>query len=109
MHGFVLVVLNRPDTARPCLNAAAQVADAMNEAWVEALCVRLDLTSTIFPSEEILTNERRENDAAHWAAAANRAYNTWLGEHSDWAADRTSWSDPVSTIQHQVRVRGSGA
>ena len=83
----------------------------MNEAQVEVLCVRIDPASTILPSEQILTKERHEhlgNEAAEWAAAVNRVYNAWLDDHPDWVG-RTSWSDPVSTIRHQVRLRGSGA
>ena len=55
MHGFVVALLNRPDIARACLHAAEQVADAMNNARIEALCVRLDPANAILPSEQILT------------------------------------------------------
>jgi nucleotide-binding universal stress UspA family protein len=112
MAGFLLVVLNRADTARACLQAAAQIAGAMSEARILALCVRVDPASTILPSEQVLTNERRarlESDATQLAAAINRIYNSWLDEHPDWAPGRTSWSDPVSTIQRQLQVRGRGA
>jgi nucleotide-binding universal stress UspA family protein len=111
MPGFLLVVLNRADTAHACLQAAAQIAVAMRDARILALCVRVDPASTILPSEEVLTNERRtrlESDATQLAAAINRIYNSWLDEHPDWAG-RTSWSDPVSTIQQQLKVRGRGA
>lgn len=112
MPGFLLVVLNRAETARACLQAAAQIAAAMSDARISALCVRVDPATTILPSEEVLTNERRarlESDATQLAAAINRIYNSWLDEHPDWAPGRTSWSDPVSTIQQQLQVRGRGA
>ena len=112
MPGFLLVVLNRADTASACLRAAAQIAAAMSDARILALCVRVDPASTILPSEQVLTNERRtrlESDATQLAAAINRIYNSWLDEHPDWAPGRTSWSEPVSTIQQQLKVRGRGA
>src|SRR5580693_2815995 len=108
MPAFLLVVLNRADTASACLRAAAQIAAAMSDARILALCVRVDPASTILPSAEVLTNERRtrlEGDATQLAAAINRIYNSWLDKHPDWAG-RTSWNDPVSTIQQQLKVRG---
>ncbi len=110
MHGFVLVVLNGPDTAYACLEAAAQIAGAMNEARIAALYIRVDPASTILPSEEVLTGERRaqlENRAAQRAAAVNLIYQSWLGEHDDWTEGRSSWSDPLSTVQHEIRTRAA--
>jgi hypothetical protein len=98
MHGFILVVLNRTDIARVCLHAAALVADAMKEARIEALCVRLDPANAILPSEQILTKEHRarlETDAAELAGAVNRIYNTWLVESlrsiADMARSNETW------------------
>jgi nucleotide-binding universal stress UspA family protein len=112
MPGFLLIVLNRADTARACLQGAAQIADAVNEARILALCVRVDPASTIFPSEQVLTNERRarlESDAAQLTAAIKRIFNGWREENPDWPSGRTSWSAPVSTVQQQLRTRGRGA
>jgi nucleotide-binding universal stress UspA family protein len=112
MPGFLLIVLNRADTARACLQGAAQIAGAMNDARILALCVRVDPASTIFPSEQVLTKERRarlESDAAQLAAAVNRTFNSWTDENPDWLPGRASWSAPVSTIQQQLRTRGRGA
>jgi nucleotide-binding universal stress UspA family protein len=111
MHGFVLVVLNRPDTARVCLEAAAHVFGALNEARIAALCVRIDPMSTFLPSEEIMTKERQaqiENAAAE-RAAVHRIYKTWLSAHPDLVIGRASWCDPVGPVQQQVRQRGRGA
>jgi hypothetical protein len=48
MPGFLLIVLNRADTARACQRAAAQIADAISDARIIALIVRVDPTTTIF-------------------------------------------------------------
>src|SRR2546430_658638 len=112
MHGFVLVVLNRSDTARLCLEVAAQVAGALNEAHIAALCVRIDPMSTFLPSEEVMTKERQahiDNTAAERAAVC-RIYKTWCSAHPHLMAGGASWCDPVgATIRQQIWQRGRGA
>ena len=112
MHGFLLAVRNKPETARASLEAAARVVGALNDAHMTALCIRIDPKSTILPSDEVLTKEREaelNRISAKRAAGVYRIYQDWRETNADLAGDRICWDDPVGTVEREVSQRGQDA
>lgn len=112
MHGSVLAVLNTPDTARACLDAAAEVATALSDAHVAALCIRVDPLYNFLPSEEVMTRERRaqlRGLSAERTRAVHVIYEAWCERHPGIAPSRSSWSEPEGAVPQLVRKRGRNA
>lgn len=112
MHRLVLVIANRPAAVPACLCAAREIADVLADAHVEMLFIRIDPASTILPSEEVLT-ERRKEELSRWntecADRVREAYDAWLASCDSDTRARFRWTVVESTIEREVRERGAEA
>ena len=112
MHRLVLVIANRPAAVPACLCAAREAADMLGSAHVETLFIRIDPASTILPSEEVLT-ERRKEELSWWnterADRVRGAYDAWLASCDADTQSRFHWTVVESTIEREVRERGAEA
>nr|WP_294519034.1 universal stress protein [uncultured Rhodopila sp.] len=76
----ILAVLDRVDTARPVLAAAALLAGRLGDAPIEVLHVRHDALEGFMPTEEIMTGTRRQEidgEAQRLSAELHGLFDTW--------------------------------
>jgi len=112
MRELVLVILDRPEPVAACLEAARQAARSLTNARIAVLHVRISPASTILPSEEVLTPERKKRLSereSNRAAAVRDACFVWLNGSDSEMQSRFVWTDVESTIDEEVRRRGSEA
>lgn len=108
--GSILVVLAERPGAEAALQHAAIAAQALPNATITALHVRVDPRSTIMPTEEVMS-ERTEREMTEAAAAEGAAirviFNAWAkGLPSSRAA---KWEDAVGTEAGQIKQHGEDA
>lgn len=105
-------MLDRPEPVAACLEAARQAAQSLINARIEVLHIRISPPSTILPSEEVLTPERAQRLSVREtvrAAAVQDACFSWLAGSDSDTQSRFVWTDVESTIDEEVRQRGSTA
>lgn len=76
----ILAILNRPDTAPAVLAAAALLADRLGDARIEALHVRHEAMQGFLPTEDVMTEGRREEidgEAARQSAGLRAIFDAW--------------------------------
>jgi nucleotide-binding universal stress UspA family protein len=76
----ILAILDRPETAPAVLAAAALVAGRLGDARIEALHVRHEAMEGFLPTEEVMTEERRqetEGEAARRSAGLRGIFDAW--------------------------------
>jgi CrcB protein len=76
----VLAVLDRTQTARPVLAAAALVAERLGGANIAAVHLRHDALEGFMPTEEVMTRQRHaeiEGAAARKSAEMRQLFDTW--------------------------------
>jgi nucleotide-binding universal stress UspA family protein len=95
MSGVILAMPDRPDVAPRVLAAAACLGELTRSSRINVLVVRTPPSSTILPSEEILSRRdelRIREEERHRAEALERIYEAW--SHSAPASDATTeWND----------------
>ena len=83
MSHSVLAILDRSETARPVLAAAALVAGKLGDTRIEALHVRHDAMEGFLPSEEVMTEAHRQEidgKAARLSSDLRGIFDTWRTE-----------------------------
>jgi len=78
----ILALLDRRETARPVLVAAALVADRLGDARIEVLHVRHDALEGFMPTEEVMTARHREEldlEAAQLSSDLHAMFDAWRG------------------------------
>jgi protein CrcB len=76
----VLAILDHAASARPVLIASALIADRLGKAPVNVLHVRHDAMAGFMPTEEVMTDTRRQEidgEAARLSTELHRIYQTW--------------------------------
>jgi nucleotide-binding universal stress UspA family protein len=101
----VLAVLGRPAASRACLDAARHAAIVLGGARIVAMATRVDPATTILPSEEVLTAERRteierQNDAM--MASLHATFAEW---QSTTDGD-SEWVETQGTVETEVVRHG---
>ena len=80
MTGVILALVEHPDVALNTLTTARQLAKLMGSARINVLAVRIPPESTIFPSEEVLTDQRaqqiRDREQTR-VAVLHRIFDSW--------------------------------
>ncbi len=79
----IVAILDRADTARPVLAAAALAAGRLGSARIEALHVRHDALEGFMPTEDVMTEERQqeiEGEAARLSTELRGVFDTWRAE-----------------------------
>ena len=105
MQRVVLAVLGRPAASRACLDAATQAAIVLGGARIVAMVTRIDPETTILPSEEVLTAERRaEIERQNDAVIAS--LRTSFGEWQSAGRSDSEWFEVRGTIEAEFRGPG---
>jgi nucleotide-binding universal stress UspA family protein len=79
----ILAILDRSETARPVLAAAALVAAKLEDTRIEALHVRHDAMEGFLPGEEVMTETRRQEidrEATCLSSDLRGIFDTWRAE-----------------------------
>nr|WP_294505431.1 universal stress protein [uncultured Rhodopila sp.] len=79
----ILAILDRADTARPVLAAAALLAGRLGNARIEVLHVRHDALEGFMPTEEIMTETRRQEidgEAGRLSAELRGLFDAWRSD-----------------------------
>jgi nucleotide-binding universal stress UspA family protein len=87
----IVAVLSDPATARTCLDAAAVAAAAVPEGQIEAFHARMKPESLIMITEEVMTDERRD-ELMLWLDKKTQALR---GIVSEWAAAYPTGNPPA--------------
>lgn len=104
----ILAVPTDPRTARACLDAAATAARVDPTSGIIVLHVRTDPESLILPTEEVMTERRREQleaDARSLARSIHAVFDEWERD----AGMRAAWDEVVGTVQAEVTSHGKAA
>jgi CrcB protein len=83
MSHSIIAILDRAETASPVLAAAALVAGKLGDTRIEALHVRHDAMEGFMPTEEVMTEERRQEidgEAARLSTHLRSIFETWRAE-----------------------------
>jgi nucleotide-binding universal stress UspA family protein len=94
MQRVVLAVQGRPAALRACLDAAAYAARILGGAHIVAMAPHADPAEAIFPSEEVLTAERRaelQRQDEALVGSLRSAFDEWrlaTGSDSEWIETR---------------------
>ncbi len=105
MQRVVLVVLGRPAAARACLGAATRAASVLSDARIVVLVTRVDPATTVLPSEEVLTAERRaeiERQSASVIVALRASFAEWQSAN---AVD-AEWVETKGAIETEIAQHG---
>ena len=108
MSGVLLAILDRPDTALRVLTAAMCLAEITGSARINVLVVRTPPLSTIFPSEEILSQRdelRIRDEETRRVDALFRVYEEWSRAASALSV-MTEWFDLEDLADRLVDERG---
>jgi nucleotide-binding universal stress UspA family protein len=95
MSGVILAVPDRPEAAPGVLAAAAQLAELTRAARISVLLIRTPPSSTIMPTEEVLTpraEARIRQQEAQRSDAVKQAYDAWA-LHAQATGLATTWDD----------------
>jgi len=101
MQRVILAVLDRPQAARACLDAAWYAAGVLEDARIAALAIRTPPEAALFPSEEVLTNEhraelvRREEARLATLRAVFTGWQSARGPGAEWIEDEGTIEDEV--------------
>lgn len=108
MQRVVLAVLGRPAASRACLDAAAHAATILGGARIVAMVTRIDPETTILPSEEVLTAERRA-EIEHQNDAVSASLRTSFDEWQSVKRRDSEWLEVRGTIEAEVARHGRAA
>jgi len=102
----ILAILNRPDTAHPVLAVAGLLAARLDGSRVDVLHVRHDALDGFMPTEEVMTDARRQTiDAEQGARSAElrATFDAW--PHPAGA----EWREAVGDTRETVAAESQGA
>ncbi len=107
MSRHIVAVLDRTETARPVLAAAALAADRLGTARIAALHVRPDAEDGFMPTEEV-TSERRGHQAAvqaaRQAADLHGIFEAWRR-----TSGQGEWRDRTGGMAQIMAAEATGA
>ncbi|MBS0560596.1 MAG: fluoride efflux transporter CrcB [Proteobacteria bacterium] len=83
MPARIVAVLDRPETAHPVLAAAALAGRRLRNAQIEALHVRHDPMEGFMPTEEVMTEERRQEISGENARRSTDLRDIFDGWHAE--------------------------
>ncbi|WP_428488193.1 fluoride efflux transporter CrcB [Rhodopila sp.] len=107
MSPTILALLDRPETARSVLAAAALAADRFGSGRIEALHIRYDAMEDFMPTEDVMTEDRqREVDgrAARRTAELHALFDAWLPRD-----DAATWRDVTGETAKIVTAEAANA
>jgi nucleotide-binding universal stress UspA family protein len=105
MPRVVLVVLSRPAAARACLDAATHAISILGGTRIVAMAMRVDPATTILPSEEVLTVERRaeiERQSNSVIGALRASFTEWQST----SAIDAEWVEAEGAIEIEIAQHG---
>src|SRR5579872_5729507 len=111
MTSTILAVLTDPKSARACLDASAAAATADPSSRIIVLHVRVAPENLIMPTEEVMTEARRqglEGIAAGRSQAVRAVFDGWCREAAR-LGERAAWDEVVGTVQTEVVSHGKAA
>jgi CrcB protein len=89
----ILAILDRPEAAPSVLAAAALVAGRLGDARIEALHVRHEAMEGFLPTEDVMTEDRREEiegEAARQSSGLRGIFDAWR-----WDGGVAEWREVV--------------
>lgn len=105
----ILAILNRPETAHPVL-AVAGCLSARLGGRIDVLHVRHDALDGFMPTEEVMTEARRQAidaESGQRSATLRGIFNAWQRE--DGAGRPATWREATGATRDTVAVEGPGA
>lgn len=109
--GLALALLDRPEAAPRLLSAAAQFLRLGHGGRVNALALTPEPAVALLPTEEVMTAERRAEDAArqqHPAARLRAAFDRWAGQAAAQGLG-VEWTEVEGNPAAAVAEHGRGA